>query len=79
MPNGFADFPTNPAFYSESWCAVHLVAIGHSIVMIVWHVLSKRASYEELGGDYFDRCNADTYRKKLIRKLETLGLKIRVE
>ena len=56
-----------------------LVAVGHSILVIVWHLLSEKASYQELGGDYFDRRNADVYRVKLIRKLEALGLKVAVE
>jgi transposase len=56
-----------------------LVAVGHSILVIAWHLLSKHASYQELGSDYFDRCDAQTYRLKLIRKLEALGLKVVVE
>jgi transposase len=56
-----------------------LVAVGHSILVIAWHVLSNQASYQELGGDYFDRCDAKAYRLKLIRKLEALGLKVIVE
>jgi transposase len=56
-----------------------LVAVGHSILVIAWHVLSNRASYQELGSDYFDRCDAQAYRLKLIRKLEALGLKVVVE
>jgi transposase len=56
-----------------------LVAVGHSILVIAWHLLSKHASYQELGGDYFDRCDAQAYRLKLIRKLEALGLKVAVE
>ena len=56
-----------------------LVAVGHSILVIAWHVLSNRASYQELGSDYFDRCDAQAYRLKLIRKLEALGLKVTVE
>ena len=56
-----------------------LVAVGHSILVIAWHLLSNRASYQELGSDYFDRCNAQAYRLKLIRKLEALGLKVIVE
>jgi hypothetical protein len=55
------------------------VAVGHSILVIAWHLLSNRASYQELGSDYFDRCNAQAYRLKLIRKLEALGLKVIVE
>ena len=56
-----------------------LVAVGHSILIIAWHILSNHASYQELGSDYFDRCDAHAYRLKLIRKLEALGLKITVE
>lgn len=56
-----------------------LVAVGHSILVIAWHLLSKQASYQELGSDDFDRCDAQAYRLKLIRKLEALGLKVAVE
>ena len=56
-----------------------LVAVGHSILVIVYHVLANRASYQELGGDYFDRQNVVQQRTRLIRKLETLGLKVTVE
>jgi transposase len=56
-----------------------LVAVGHSILVIAWHLLSTHASYQELGSDYFDRSDAKAYRLKLIRKLEALGLKVVVE
>ena len=56
-----------------------LVAVGHSILVMVYHVLSRRVSYEELGGDYFDRRNADAQRQRLIRRLESLGLKVIVD
>jgi transposase len=56
-----------------------LVAVGHSILTIAYHLLSKRASYQELGGDYFDRQNAQHYQSKLVHKLEALGLKVILE
>ncbi len=56
-----------------------LVAVGHSILVIVYHVLANRASYQELGGDYFDRQNVVQQRARLVRKLEALGLKVTVE
>jgi hypothetical protein len=55
------------------------VAVGHSILVITYHLLSKQATYQELGGDYFDRRNADQYRAKLVHKLEALGLKVTLE
>jgi hypothetical protein len=56
-----------------------LVAVGHSLLVIVYHVLKNRASYQELGGDYFDRRHVEAQRIRLIRKLEAMGLKVTVE
>ncbi len=56
-----------------------LVAVGHSILVIIYHVLKNQASYQELGGDYFDRQHVDRQRQQFIRKLEGLGLKVTVE
>jgi hypothetical protein len=42
-------------------------------------VLSRRVSYRDLGGDYFDRRNVEVQRQRLIRRLESLGLRVRVE
>ena len=56
-----------------------LVAVGHTILVIVWHVLKKKTSYEELGGDYFDRRYKYQQKKRLIRQLESLGLEVTVE
>ncbi|MBA3765543.1 MAG: hypothetical protein H0W99_00885 [Acidobacteria bacterium] len=56
-----------------------LVAVGHSILIIIYHVLKNRVSYEELGGDYFDRQHVEDQRARLIRRLEALGLKVTVE
>jgi hypothetical protein len=56
-----------------------LVAVGHRILVMVYHVLQNRTSYQELGGDYFDRRNVDRQRKRLIHQLESLGVKVTVE
>lgn len=56
-----------------------LVAVGHSILIIVYHVLLKQSTYRELGGDYFDRLNRKHLKNRLVRKLESLGLKVTVE
>ncbi|MGH2398127.1 MAG: IS110 family transposase, partial [bacterium] len=56
-----------------------LIAVGHSILIIVYHVLSGRTPYQELGGNYFERHNTEAQKNRLIRKLEALGLKVTVE
>jgi len=56
-----------------------LVAVGHSLLVIIYHVIAQRAGYRELGGDYFDRQHQQTQQQRLIKKLEALGLKVTVE
>ena len=55
------------------------MAVGHSILVIVDHVLKNKTSDQELGGDYFDRRYREQQQKRLIHQLESLGLKVTVE
>ena len=56
-----------------------LVAVAHSLLVIIYHVLKHDQSYTELGGDYFDRHQAEQQREYFIRRLQMLGLKVSVE
>src|SRR5215204_3907606 len=56
-----------------------LVAVGHSILVMAYHLLTAKADYQELGGDYFDQLNVENLQRKLIKKLESLGVKVTVE
>ena len=56
-----------------------LVAVGHSILVIAYHVLSNKRTYQELGGDYFDKRYAEKRRTRLIKQLQALGLKVTIE
>jgi transposase len=56
-----------------------LVAVGHSLLVMVYHVLARQVSYQELGADYFDKQNLEGQRKRLIDRLEATGLKVTVE
>jgi transposase len=56
-----------------------LVAVGHSLLVIIYHVLAQRSGYRELGGDYFDHQHQQRQQQRLIKKLEALGLKVTVE
>ncbi|MDQ6613966.1 MAG: IS110 family transposase [Actinomycetota bacterium] len=50
------------------------VAVGHSILVICWHLLTNDSDYDDLGGDYFAR-RGDTARHqdRLVRQLQDLG------
>jgi transposase len=56
-----------------------LVAVGHSILVIVYHVLMCKQSYQELGGDYFEKHQRETYCHRLVKQLESLGMRVTLE
>ena len=50
------------------------VAVGHSILVICWHLLTNDCDYDDLGGDWFTRrTDTDKRRDHLIRQLHDLG------
>jgi hypothetical protein len=56
-----------------------LVAVGHSILVIAYHILKRRADSRELGGDHFDQQTTEHLQQRLIRRLKRMGLKVVVE
>jgi transposase len=50
------------------------VAVGHSILVICWHLLTHDCDYQDLGRDWFARrTDTDKRRDHLIRQLHDLG------
>jgi transposase len=50
------------------------VAVGHSILVICWHLLANDADYDDLGGDYFvRRGNTARHQDRLVEQLQQLG------
>jgi hypothetical protein len=56
-----------------------LVAVGHSLLVILFHLLARRVAYQDLGGDYFERQDTATRGRRLLRQLAALGMKVTVE
>lgn len=50
-----------------------LIAVAHSLLVIVYHVLKTQQPYHELGPDYFDRLQQAKVERHHIRRLEQLG------
>jgi transposase len=55
------------------------VAVGHSILVIAWHLLTDDADYADLGGDYFVKRDAQRARSRAIGQLEALGYRVTLE
>jgi hypothetical protein len=56
-----------------------IVAVGHTILVILYHMLKNRQPYRDLGADYFDRRDADQVKRSLMRRLERLGFQVTVK
>ncbi|MEK5027722.1 IS110 family transposase [Paenibacillus sp. FSL M7-1046] len=52
------------------------VAVGHSILAIVYVLLTRRQAYKELGFDYFDQRNHEMVMNRSIKRLESLGYQV---
>lgn len=50
-----------------------LLAVGHSLLVIIYHVLKNGVEYRDLGPDYFDRLEPERLRRHLVRRLQSLG------
>jgi transposase len=50
-----------------------LVAVAHSLLVIIYHVLKYNVEYRDLGPDYFDRLEPERLRRYLVKRLQSLG------
>ena len=55
------------------------LAVAHSILTIVYHILKRRQPYIELGANYYEERKRQIVVKQSIKKLEVLGYKVTVE
>lgn len=55
------------------------VAVGHTILVIVYHLLQRGSDYQELGGTYFDERNRTIVQHRLVRRLEGLGYRVALD
>jgi transposase len=55
------------------------VALGHSILIIVYHLLTRAEVYQDLGVQYFDENRRDRVERGLVKRLKDLGYKVTLE
>jgi transposase len=56
-----------------------LIALGHTILVIIYHILTERKPYHELGGTYFDQRERAQVERRLVRRLERLGYSVSLQ
>ena len=55
------------------------VAVAHTLLVVVYHLLTRAQDYVDLGSTYFDERDRQAVQRQLVRRLEALGLKVTVE
>lgn len=56
-----------------------IVAVGHSIIVSAYHILSKREPYRDLGSEYFDQYKKERTINRLKKRLKNLGVEVDVK
>ena len=55
------------------------IAVGHSILVIAYHLLTTGEVYADLGANYFDERARDAVQRRLVRRLEALGYAVQLQ
>jgi transposase len=55
------------------------MAVGHSILVIAWHLMANDCDYADLGSDYFVRRDADRARQRAVAQLHALGYQVTLQ
>jgi transposase len=56
-----------------------MVAVGHKILVTIYHLLDRRVPYQDLGENYLDEHERQAREKRLVRGLEKLGYQVSLE
>jgi transposase len=53
-----------------------VIAVAHSVLVIIYYVLSRKQPYTDLGADYFERLDRERQERQYVRRLEQLGYQV---
>ena len=53
-----------------------LIALGHSLLVMVYHILIRKQPYQDLGAAHFDTLERHRVERRLVQRLERLGYQV---
>lgn len=56
-----------------------LVALAHTLLCVIYHLLRNKTVYQDLGADYLDRIAGDRLTRYLVKRLESLGHHVQLD
>jgi transposase len=55
-----------------------LIAVGHTLLRLFYHLLTHDVEYQDLGADFFERHKPERLRRYLVKRLEKLGYQVQL-
>lgn len=56
-----------------------IIAVAHSILVAIYHMLSRQEPYHDLGDHFFDERKRETVVNRLVRRLQKMGYEVALE
>jgi len=56
-----------------------LIAVGHTLLVILYYVIKDRVDYHDLGPDYFLQLEPERTKRYLVKRLEQLGYEVQLQ
>ena len=56
-----------------------IVAVSHSLLVIIYHVLRDHTDYHDLGSTFFETMDKERLRSSAVRRLQSLGYTVTLE
>ena len=56
-----------------------LMAVGHSLLVTGYHMITKQVDYKDLGNNYFDERNKEAVKRRMVKRLEQLGYQVELK
>lgn len=53
-----------------------IVAVGHSLLVTGYHMITRHQDYQDLGANYFDERNREMVKRNAVKRLERLGFQV---
>jgi len=54
------------------------VAVGHSLLVTGYYLITRKQTYQDLGSTYFDERNRESVKRRAVRRLEQLGFQVQI-
>lgn len=55
------------------------VAVGHSLLVTGYYLITRQESYQDLGANYFDERDREAVKRRAVRRLEKLGFQVQLQ